>query len=216
MKINCAWRIHFTWEWPDYNLSSTGCPFTWQRGQVGSHQARGGLCTRMTRAHARLFVRRPLWRMGWETRAGFVGGDFQLLLRWTKISEMLASKVRWWTALLGALVIYYVRVPPWNGRESWAIKHECATLTGLFAGTWYKKEGAEGDCALQIPCSESLFPFSYVVLKAALHLVAGQPLACSKSVWTAAEAPTGSSFLSFKKEESPIHDSYFLKGHNKL
>lgn len=99
MKTNCAWRIHFIWKWLEYNLSCTCCPFTWHRGQVGSHQS---TWRSVYQDDARLSVRRPLWQMGWKNRAGFVGGDFQLLLRWTKILEMLASKVRWWDSPVGS------------------------------------------------------------------------------------------------------------------
>lgn len=158
MKINCAWRIHFIWKSLEYNLSYTGCPFIWHRSQVGSHQARGGLCTRMTRGFLSYALSDGC--DGWKNRAGFVGGDFQPLLRWTKIFEMLASKVWWWDSPVGSPDDLLRKSTPLKWLRIVAIKHECATLTGLFTGTWYKKEGAEGDCALQIPSSESPSPFS--------------------------------------------------------
>lgn len=89
-------------------------------------------------------------------------------------------------------------------------KAQCATLTALFAGTWYREEGAEGDCALQIPSIESLFLFSCVVLNAALHLAAGQPLACSQRVYGQPQRPQSSApFSTSRRKKAPYTTAIF-------
>lgn len=216
MKINCAWRIHFTWEWPDYNLSSTGCPFTWQRGQVGSHQARGGLCTRMTRAGA-AFCPTPSLTMGWENRAGFVGGDFQLLLRWTKISEMLASKVRWWDSPVGSPDDLLRKSTPLKWPRIVGNKARVCHADRAFCWHVVQEGGAEGDCALQIPCSESHFPFLDIVLKAGSSS-SGRSASCV--LWECMDSRRGPNrqLLPQLQEGRKPHtwQLFLLKGHNKL
>lgn len=91
-------------------------------------------------------------------------------------------------------------------------KAQCATLTALFAGTWYREEGAEGDCALQIPSIESLFLFSCVVLNAALHLAAGQPLACSQRVYGQPQRPQPSAPSPLQEGRKSHTRQLFFKG----